>query len=165
MCITASGTALLCTSSFNATAIILWFRLRSYEMMDKWDKKPCPLCKVGILHAGSKTVTQNYKGRRYLSETRGAFCDHCEDGFVEFDEAEEAAWLAFRDRIDAEDAAELTRIRKKLKLTQLEAAQLAGGGKNAFSRYERGQAKPVAAVLNLFRLLDKHPDLIKELVV
>ena len=56
-------------------------------------------------------------------------------------------------------------IRKKLKLTQLEAARLAGGGKNAFSRYERGQAKPVAAVLNLFRLLDKHPDLIKELVV
>ncbi len=75
------------------------------------------------------------------------------------------AWLAFRDKVDADDAAELARIRKKLKLTQLEAARLAGGGKNAFSRYERGQAKPVAAVLNLFRLLDKHPDLIKELVV
>lgn len=133
-------------------------------MTNKWNEKPCPLCKAGVLHAGTKTVTQNYKGRSYLSEAKGAFCDHCADGFVEFDEAEEAAWLTFRDRIDADDAAELTRIRKKLKLTQLEAAQLAGGGKNAFSRYERGQAKPVAAVLNLFRLLDKHPDLIKELV-
>jgi HTH-type transcriptional regulator/antitoxin MqsA len=70
------------------------------------------------------------------------------NGFVEFDETEEMAWLAFRDKVDADDAAELARIRK-----------------NAFSRYERGQAKPVAAVLNLFRLLDKHPDLIKELVV
>jgi transcriptional regulator with XRE-family HTH domain len=38
-------------------------------------------------------------------------------------------------------------IRKKLKFTQLEAARLASGGKNAFSRYERGQTKPVAAVL------------------
>ena len=71
--------------------------------------------------------------------------------------------LAFRDRVDAEEIAELTRIRKKLKLTQQEAAKLAGGGKNAFSRYERGQAKPVAAVINLFRLLDKHPALLKEL--
>lgn len=134
-------------------------------MTNKWNEKNCPLCKEGVLHVGTKTVTQNYKGRSYVSQAKGAFCDHCTDGFIEFDETEEAAWLAFRDRIDADEAAELARIRKKLKLTQLEAARLAGGGKNAFSRYERGQAKPVAAVLNLFRLLDKHPDLIKELVV
>lgn len=134
-------------------------------MTKKWNEKSCPLCKEGVLHNGTKAVTQNYKGHSYLSEARGAFCDHCADGFIEFDEAEEMAWLAFRDRIDADEAAELARIRRKLKLTQLEAAQLAGGGKNAFSRYERGQAKPVAAVLNLFRLLDKHPDLIKELAV
>jgi hypothetical protein len=31
------------------------------------------------------------------------------------------------------------------------------------SRYERGQAKPVVAVINSFKLLDKPPDLIKEL--
>lgn len=134
-------------------------------MTNKWNDKTCPLCKEGVIHAGTKTVTQHYKGHRYVSQARGAFCDHCEDGFIEFDEAEEMAWLAFRDRIDADEAAELARIRKKLKLTQFEAARLAGGGKNAFSRYERGQAKPVAAVVNLFRLLDKHPDLIKELAV
>lgn len=60
-------------------------------------------------------------------------------------------------------ASELESIRKRLKLTQAQAAKLTGGGKNAFSRYERGQAKPVAAVINLFKLLDKHPDLIMEL--
>jgi hypothetical protein len=32
---------------------------------------------------------------------------------------------------------ELARIRKKLGLTQKEAAMIAGGGHNAFSRYER----------------------------
>jgi HTH-type transcriptional regulator/antitoxin MqsA len=76
---------------------------------------------------------------------------------------DEAAWLAFRDQVDSQVASELESIRKRLKLTQAQAAKLAGGGKNAFSRYERGQAKPVAAVINLFKLLDKHPDLIKEL--
>ncbi|MDP2254250.1 MAG: type II toxin-antitoxin system MqsA family antitoxin, partial [Thiobacillus sp.] len=53
--------------------------------------------------------------------------------------------------------------RKKLKLTQQEAAILTGGGKNAFSRYERGEARPLAAVVNLFKLLDKHPELLKEI--
>lgn len=43
------------------------------------------------------------------------------------------------------------------------AAALAGGGKNAFSRYEKGKAKPVAAVIILFRLLDHHPELLEEL--
>lgn len=64
------------------------------------------------------------------------FCDHCAEGFVEFDAEKESAWLAFRGRVDAEAATELMRIRRKLKLTQLQAAQLAGGGKNAVSRYE-----------------------------
>ena len=94
---------------------------------------------------------------------RGAFCNHCQDGFPEFDPKQEAAWIAFRDRVDAEESAELTRIRKKLRLTQAKAAVLAGGGKNAFSRYEKGKAKPVAAVINLFRLLDRHPELLEEL--
>ena len=132
-------------------------------MASKWNGKPCHLCGAGRLRDRVKTITQEYKGHRFSSKTRGSFCDHCADGFVEFDAAEEAAWFAFRDRVDAAEAADLIRIRKKLKLTQIQAAQLAGGGKNAFSRYERGQAKPVAAVINLFRLLDRHPELLDDL--
>jgi HTH-type transcriptional regulator/antitoxin MqsA len=132
-------------------------------MASKWNNKPCHLCGAGTLHDGIKTITQNYKGHAFSSKTQGVFCDRCADGFVEFDAAEEAAWLAFRDQVDAAEAEELIRIRKKLKLTQAEAARLAGGGKNAFSRYERGHAKPVAAVINLFRLLDRHPELLGEL--
>jgi HTH-type transcriptional regulator/antitoxin MqsA len=132
-------------------------------MASKWNGQSCGLCGAGTLHDGIKTIAQKYKGQTFSSETHGAFCDHCSDGFVEFDEAEEAAWLAFRDQVDATQAAELVRIRKKLRLTQKEAAHIAGGGKNAFSRYERGQAKPVTAVVNLFRLLDLHPELLNEL--
>lgn len=132
-------------------------------MASKWNGQVCPLCAEGTLHDGVRTISQKYKGQLFTSETCGAFCDHCADGFVEPDDKEEAAWLAFRDQVDAAEAAELVRIRKKLKLTQMAASRLAGGGKNAFSRYERGRAKPVAAVIHLFRLLDRHPELLAEL--
>jgi len=48
-------------------------------------------------------------------------------------------------------------------LSQATAAKLTGGGHNAFSRYERGEATRLPAVVNLFKLLDKHPDLLKEI--
>jgi len=44
-------------------------------------------------------------------------------------------------------------------------AAIAGGGVNVFSRYENGKTRSVAAVVNLCRLLDKHPELIDELTV
>ncbi|MEQ1879923.1 MAG: type II toxin-antitoxin system MqsA family antitoxin [Burkholderiales bacterium] len=39
-----------------------------------------------------------------------------------------------------------------------------GGGANAFSRYESGKTKPPLALVKLFKVLDKHPDLFKEVV-
>jgi HTH-type transcriptional regulator/antitoxin MqsA len=132
-------------------------------MKSKWHGQPCPICGEGTLKDSTKKVEERYKGVSFPLLVRGAFCDCCHDGFPEFNPKQEAAWLAFRDSIDAEESAELTRIRKKLRLTQAKAAVLAGGGKNAFSRYEKGKAKPVAAVVNLFRLLDRHPELLEEL--
>lgn len=132
-------------------------------MTSKWHGQPCPLCGEGTLVDSVRKVEEQYKGHSFASVIGGAFCDHCQDGFPELDSGQEAAWMAFRDRVDAEEAAELARIRRKLRLTQSEAATLAGGGKNAFSRYEKGKTKPVAAVINLFRLLDRHPELLNEL--
>jgi HTH-type transcriptional regulator/antitoxin MqsA len=63
----------------------------------------------------------------------------------------------------AAERSEIRRIRRKLGLSQAMAAKLTGGGHNAFSRYERGEALPLPAVVNLFRLLDQHPELLKEL--
>lgn len=130
----------------------------------KWHGKSCPVCEEGVLHDDTKLIVQDYKGHKYQSRLHGAFCDKCDEAIMLHDATEETAWLEFRDQVDRQVASDLEGIRKRLKLTQIQAAKLAGGGKNAFSRYERGQAKPVAAVINLFKLLDKHPDLIKELV-
>jgi len=132
-------------------------------MASKWNNKPCPLCSEGTLYDGTQKKSLEYRGYSYHYTVNGAFCDHCHDGFPNHDDQEEVAWKSFRDKVDADEAAELARIRKRLKLTQQEAAKIAGGGHNAFSRYERGEAKPVQAVINLFRLLDHHPDLLKEI--
>ena len=100
-----------------------------------------------------------------VPKVAGWHCPHCHE--VEFDAGAGKRFAAAIKRIaaeiDAEEAAELARIRKKLKLTQIEAARITGGGPNAFSRYERGKARPLPAVTNLFRLLDRHPELLDEL--
>ena len=54
--------------------------------------------------------------------------------------------------------------RQSKKANQTAAARLTGGGHDAFSRYERGEVAPLPAAVNLFRLLDKHPELLKDLV-
>lgn len=94
----------------------------------------------------------------------GARCADC--GEVYLDDASHVRYVAAGDaRVLAkrdEERALLVRVRKKLRLTQQQAAELTGGGHNAFSRYERGEARPMPAVVNLFRLLDKHPSLLKD---
>jgi HTH-type transcriptional regulator/antitoxin MqsA len=59
---------------------------------------------------------------------------------------------------------EIRRIRKKLKLTQKQAAELCGGTPNAFNSYERGEATPIPSTSHLLRLLNNHPLLLNELM-
>jgi HTH-type transcriptional regulator/antitoxin MqsA len=111
-------------------------------------------------------VPYEYKGyATVVPSIAGWHCPNCHE--VEFDAGEGDRFAETIKRIAAEvdalEATELVRIRKKLKLTQQEAARITGGGPNAFSRYERGKARPLPAVTNLFKLLDRHPELLNEL--
>lgn len=56
----------------------------------------------------------------------------------------------------------IARVRKKLSLDQREAAEIFGGGINAFSRYENGKTKPPLALVKLLKLLNSHPDSLNE---
>jgi len=58
---------------------------------------------------------------------------------------------------------DLRAIRKRLKLSQVEAAELFGGGVDAFSRYERGETEPPRSLVQLLRILDRRPELLAEL--
>lgn len=54
-------------------------------------------------------------------------------------------------------------IRKKLKLTQVQAGTILGGGKKAFQKYESGEILPSRAISNLLKLLSLQPSLLKSL--
>lgn len=107
-------------------------------------------------HAGMTATVAGLAGWR---------CQAC--GEVEFDAESARRYAAAGDglirRQRQRQSREIRRIRRKLGLSQAAAARLTGGGHNAFSRYERGQATPMPAVVNLLRLLDKHPELLKDL--
>jgi HTH-type transcriptional regulator/antitoxin MqsA len=110
-----------------------------------------------IRHAGMTTKVEGLSGWR---------CNACNE--VEFDADSARCYAAAGDalvlREREKQSKEIRRIRRKLGLSQVAAARLTGGGHNAFSRYERGEAAPMPAVVNLFRLLDKHPELLEDLV-
>jgi HTH-type transcriptional regulator / antitoxin MqsA len=131
-------------------------------------KHLCLNCAKGEMVRARKDCVIGYRGHSTkVHAVDGWHCPGC--GEIEFAGEEgkrySEALETLRLKVDAEEASELARIRKKLKLSQRRAAEIAGGGVNAFSRYENGKAKPVAAVVNLFRLLDKHPELIDEISV
>lgn len=71
---------------------------------------------------------------------------------------------AFQRQVNAAyvDPAFIAKVRKKVDLDQREAAEVFGGGVNAFSRYENGKTKPPLALVKLLKVLDRHPELLKE---
>ena len=129
-------------------------------------KRECLNCGHLGMARGKRDVRIQFGGLTdTVHELMGWHCPNCQDAEFLSGEGERyvAALEALRKRARERDAKQLARVRKQLNLTQQEAARLTGGGKNAFSRYERGQAKPMPAVVNLFRLLERHPDLLAEL--
>jgi HTH-type transcriptional regulator/antitoxin MqsA len=131
--------------------------------------RECPNCddRNGLTRFEDETFTiEHVDTATTVNGLSGWRCEGC--GEVEFDadsarryaEASDTSVLRDRER----QSKEIRRIRRKLGLCQNAAARLTGGGHNAFSRYKRGEATPLPAVVNLFRRLDKHPELLKDLV-
>jgi HTH-type transcriptional regulator/antitoxin MqsA len=126
----------------------------------------CGECGGPAHEFGSEDFTVEHRGRTALVRgLSGWRCGSCNE--VEFDDDSAARYAAAGDAlvIAAREklAREIRELRKRLNLTQVQAARLTGGGANAFSRYERGEAQPMPAVINLLRLLSRHPELLKEL--
>lgn len=127
----------------------------------------CLQCDDGtaLVH-GSRDLTYSYRSRTTtVPAVSGWHCPVC--GECEFDDGEGKRYSeavdAFSAAVDRELAASLRAIRKKLGLKQAEAGRLFGGGVNAFSEYERGKTQPHKSTVLLLNLLDKHPELLKEL--
>ncbi|HET9112462.1 MAG TPA: type II toxin-antitoxin system MqsA family antitoxin [Burkholderiales bacterium] len=128
----------------------------------------CPICGLVELTRDTRDLPYVYKGEStVLPEVTGDFCPACGESILDEVESRRTMdlMLEFNREVNASivDLGFITGVRKKLALDQRQAAELFGGGVNAFSRYENGRTKPPLALVQLFRLLDRHPELLDEI--
>jgi HTH-type transcriptional regulator/antitoxin MqsA len=128
----------------------------------------CPVCGGAELVRDIRDISYTYKGEStIIPEVTGDFCPACGETVLEKSESQRVSslMLEFNRQVNASivDPAFIAKVRKKLALDQREAGEIFGGGVNAFSRYERGKTKPPLALVKLFKVLDRHPDLLEEI--
>nr|WP_298173684.1 type II TA system antitoxin MqsA family protein [uncultured Pseudomonas sp.] len=128
----------------------------------------CPICGGAELVHGTRDMPFTYKGQTtQITAVTADWCDACGESLTGPAESERVmrAMNEFRQQVNAQSGTqELIRsVRKQLHLSQREAAELFGGGPNAFSRYERGSTEAPQPLVQLFKILGRHPELINEL--
>jgi len=127
----------------------------------------CPVCGKAELVHDTRDMPYSYRGEQtVIPDVSGDHCAACDEVVLDAAESERvsAAMLAFNKEVNASivDPAFIAEVRRKLSLSQQEAAVIFGGGVNAFSRYETGKTKPPLSLVKLLKLLDHHPELIQE---
>lgn len=127
----------------------------------------CPVCGAAELIHDTRDLPYTYKGEStVISAVTGDFCPACAESILDAAESNRVMreMRAFSRQVNAAivDPGFITKVRKKLDLDQREAAEIFGGGVNAFSRYENGKTKPPLALVKLLKLLDRHPELLTE---
>ena len=127
----------------------------------------CPSCATAELVHDTRDMPYTYKGEStIIPAVTGDFCPACDESILDAEESRRTMnlMLEFNKQVNASivDPDFIASVRKKLALDQREAAEIFGGGVNAFSRYENGKTKPPLALVKLFKLLDRHPDLLNE---
>lgn len=127
----------------------------------------CPVCAAAELVQDTRDLPYTYKGEStVIPAVTGQFCPACGEAVLNMAESQRtsALMLDFNKQVNAAivDPQFIVSVRKKLALDQREAAEIFGGGVNAFSRYENGKTKPPLALVKLLKMLDRHPDLLAE---
>ena len=127
----------------------------------------CPVCGAAELIHDIRDLPYTYKGEStVIPAVTADFCPACDESITDMTETDRvmSEMQAFHKQVNAAivDPAFIVHVRKKLALGQREAAEIFGGGVNAFSRYENGKTKPPLALVKLFKLLDRYPDLLSE---
>lgn len=130
----------------------------------------CPTCGNAELLHDTRELPYSYKGEStIIPAVTGDFCTACDEVVLDASESERvmSEMKNFSIQVNSAivDPEFIVRVRKKLDLDQREAAEIFGGGVNAFSRYETGRTKPPLALVKLLGILDRHPDLIHEIKV
>lgn len=130
----------------------------------------CPCCGAAELIYDTRDLPYLYKGQTTtIPNVSGDFCPACGEVILDREQGDRySEWLGqFQRQVNAAyvDPGYIAQVRKKLDLDQRQAAEIFGGGVNAFSRYENGRTQPPLALVKLLKLLDRHPDLLGEVRV
>jgi HTH-type transcriptional regulator/antitoxin MqsA len=128
----------------------------------------CPICDKAKLMHDTRDLPYTYKGEStVIPGVTGDFCPACGEAILDAAESarSSALMLEFNKQVNAAivDPEFIARVRKRLALDQREAAEIFGGGVNAFSRYENGKTKPPLALVKLLKVLEQHPELLDEI--
>lgn len=128
----------------------------------------CPVCGAAELIHDTRDLPYTYKGETTtIPAVTADFCPACGESITDMAETERVMreMQAFNKQVNAAivDPAFIVQVRKKLDLGQREAAEIFGGGVNAFSRYENGKTKPPLSLAKLVTVLNRHPKLLSEI--
>ncbi len=128
----------------------------------------CPNCGAAKLIHDTRDMSYTYKGEQTtIPAVTGDFCPACGEVVLDREQGDRYSELVgqFQRQVNAAfvDPSYIAKVRKKLDLDQRQAAELFGGGVNAFSRYENGKTRPPLALVKLLQLLDRHPELLAEM--
>lgn len=127
----------------------------------------CKICNSENINQLSEIETINYKGNNFFVDMEYSICESCGREFVSKQQIlnNDARLRDAKKSVDGLlTSIEIFEARESLGLTQEQASLVFGGGRNAFSKYERAEVSQSAAMDKLIRVCLKHSNVFHELL-
>ncbi|EDN68476.1 transcriptional regulator protein [Beggiatoa sp. PS] len=127
----------------------------------------CKLCKSDNISQFNDQEIISYKGTELSVSMEYSICNRCGREFISKQQIinNDARMRDAKRSLDGlMTSSEIYDARKKLGLTQEQASKVFGGGKNAFSKYERSEVSQSVAMDKLIRICLKHPNVFREML-
>jgi HTH-type transcriptional regulator/antitoxin MqsA len=118
----------------------------------------CPFCQSDNISQHQEIEIYQYKAQNYNVLIKYTDCNKCNEEFItpaQIKENEIKIREAKKELDGLLSGEKIRHIRESLGLTQEKAAVIFGGGKNAFSKYERGEVSQSVAMDKLIRLANE----------
>ncbi|MBN9419181.1 MAG: type II toxin-antitoxin system MqsA family antitoxin [Candidatus Eremiobacteraeota bacterium] len=131
------------------------------------DSPVCPETGGPMIRA-SRPMTLSYKGESVTFDMPGWYCEESGESIHTGQDMKISDRQLNLLKARSEgllQPQEIRRIRRKLRLTQVDAGNLIGGGPRAFQKYEAGDLLPSRAVSSALVLLDSAPEMLQLLQV
>ena len=126
----------------------------------------CKLCNSEDVSDYVEADKISYKESTLQVSIAYSLCNSCDREFIskpQILQNEAALRAAKKDYDGLLSSEEIIRARRTLSLTQEQAARVFGGGRNAFSKYERGEVSQSVAMDKLIRICLNHREVFHEL--